>query len=53
MPGIFIAAFVVCAVLIIGFVVTGFLFRGYHLKNANENDFDFSPHYDSNSDTGT
>jgi|RhiMetdeSRZDD1v2_1073273.scaffolds.fasta_scaffold4921440_1 hypothetical protein len=51
MPGIFIAAFVVFAVLVIIFVVTGFLFRGYRLKNANENDFDFSPHYDSTTNT--
>ena len=49
MPGIFIAAFVVFAVLVIIYVVTGFLFRGYHLKNANENEF--SSHYDSTTNT--
>ena len=52
MPGIFIVAFLVFVVLVVLFVVTGFLFRGYRLKNANENDFDFAPHYDSNSNTG-
>jgi heme/copper-type cytochrome/quinol oxidase subunit 2 len=49
MPGIFIFMFVAFVVLVIIFVVTGFLFRGYHLKNANETDF--SSHYDSTTNT--
>jgi hypothetical protein len=49
MPGIFIAAFVVFVVLVIVYVVTGFLFRGYRLKNANENEF--SSHFDSTTNT--
>ncbi len=50
MPGIFIFMFVAFVVLVIIFVVTGFLFRGYHLKNANETDFSSSP---SDSTTNT
>ena len=49
--GIFIFMFVAFVVLVIIFVVTGFLFRGYHLRNANENDFDYSSHYDSTTNT--
>ena len=51
MPGIFIFMFVAFVVLVIIFVVTGFLFRGYHLRNANDNDFDYSSHYDSTTNT--
>jgi hypothetical protein len=50
MPGVFIAAFAIFVAIVLIYVVTGFLFRGYKLKNANENDFDFG-HSDSMSNT--
>jgi hypothetical protein len=41
MPGVFILAFAVFVAVVLIYVISGFLFRGYKLKNANETDFDF------------
>jgi hypothetical protein len=49
MPSLFIYLFAGFVVLVVLWVVTGFLFRGYRLKNAN--DTDFSSHYDSTTNT--
>jgi hypothetical protein len=50
MPVVFIIPFAIFVAVVLIWVVTGFLFRGYKLKNANETDFDFG-HSDSMSNT--
>jgi hypothetical protein len=49
MPGIFIAAFAGFVVLVILLFAVLIIFKGFRPKNANELDWDYSSHYDSNS----
>jgi hypothetical protein len=49
MPGIFIAAFVVFVVFVVALFAVLIIFKGFRPKNANEMDWDVTPHHDSNS----